>query len=537
MTQHNKLCIIQGNGHSFNEIIMASPSEKLAESLKALRKLQERGMIAIQTRDLSRTHRERLLKNGFLQEVMKGWYIPTRQDETAGESTAWYASFWNFSSAYLNKRFGNAWCLSPEQSLAFHAGNKTVPQQLFIRSPKGRNKITPLLHQTSLFDARYPMPEKNEVEIINGMRVFSLCSTLIHCTPRVFTQNPTDIRTALSLVRDASEILALLLAGGHSTIAGRLAGGFRNIGRNRIANEIIKTMISAGYDVRETDPFDTESTINVLPREQSPYINRMRILWQEMRKQVLAHFPKAPGRPANSKAYLNQVKETYVTDAYHSLSIEGYRVSAELIQRVRTGKWDPDNVENDKEHIAALAARGYWQAFKSVEVSIGKAIKGINPGKIFDGDHRDWYREMFAPCVAAGIIKPADLAGYRRGQVYIRRSMHIPPDSDVIRDLMPAFCDLLTEETEAAVRIVLGHFFFVYIHPYMDGNGRIGRFLMNVMLAADGYPWIVIPVEQRSKYMAALEDASVKQNITPFSKFLAMLVADRLKGKHLPASK
>ena len=509
---------------------MTSPSEKLAESLEVLRKIQGRGIIAVQAKDLSRTHRERLLKNGFLQEVMKGWYIPTRQDETAGESTAWYASFWNFCSAYLNKRFGNEWCLSPEQSLAFHAGNQTVPQQLFIRSPKGRNKITPLPHKTSLFDARYPMPEKNEIEIINNMRVYSLCSALIYCTPRVFIQNPTDARTALSLVRDASEILGLLLAGGHSTIAGRIAGGFRNIGRNRIADEIIKTMTAAGYDIRENDPFNSVSTVSVLNRERSPHVNRMRILWQEMREIVLAHFPKAPGRPANSKAYLKQVKETYVTDAYHSLSIEGYRVNAELIERVRTGKWDPDNVENDKEHTAALAARGYWLAFKSVEISIGKAIKGMNPGKIFDEDHRDWYREMFAPCVTAGIIKPADLAGYRREQVYIRRSMHIPPDSDAIRDLMPDFCELLTKEPNAAVRVVLGHFFFVNIHPYMDGNGRIGRFLMNVMLASGGYPWVIIPVEQRSKYMAALEDASVRQNITPFCKFLAALVTNRLKS-------
>jgi hypothetical protein len=38
----------------------------------------------------------------------------------------------------------------------------------------------------------------------------------------------------------------------------------------------------------------------------------------------------------------------------------------------------------------------------------------------------------------------------------------------------------------AGVRVVLGHFIFVYIHPYMDGNGRMGRFLMNVMLAGGG---------------------------------------------------
>jgi Fic family protein len=73
-----------------------------------------------------------------------------------------------------------------------------------------------------------------------------------------------------------------------------------------------------------------------------------------------------------------------------------------------------------------------------------------------------------------------------------------------VRDCMPAFFELLHEEPEPAVRIVLGHFVFVYIHPYMDGNGRIGRFLMNVMLAAGGYSWTVIPVERRNEYMGAL---------------------------------
>ena len=82
------------------------PAEKLAKSLEALKSLQQRGAIAIRSVDLSRTDRERLSRSGFLQEVMKGWYIPARPDETAGESTAWYASFWNFCAAYLKKRFG-----------------------------------------------------------------------------------------------------------------------------------------------------------------------------------------------------------------------------------------------------------------------------------------------------------------------------------------------------------------------------------------------------------------------------------------------
>ena len=73
---------------------MALPSEKLAESLKLLHQLQNAsGAAAIRAKYLSRTHRERLKANGFLREVMKGWYVPSRPDEREGESTAWYASF------------------------------------------------------------------------------------------------------------------------------------------------------------------------------------------------------------------------------------------------------------------------------------------------------------------------------------------------------------------------------------------------------------------------------------------------------------
>ena len=99
---------------------------------------------------------------------------------------------------------------------------------------------------------------------------------------------------------------------------------------------------------------------------------------------------------------------------------------------------------------------------------------------------------------------------------------------------MPVYFELLREETEPSVRVVLGHFIFVYIHPYMDGNGRMGRFVMNVMLAAGGHPWTVIPVEKRDAYMDALERAGVRQDILPITGFLAELIAAAGNGGHSP---
>jgi Fic/DOC family len=504
---------------------MAAPSEKLAESLEVLKTLQENGRISIRSVDLSRVHRERLVDKGYLQEVMKGWYIPTRPDEIAGESTAWYTSFWHFCAGYLETRFGQSWSLSPEQSIKLQVGNRTVPLQLYVRSPNANNKITNLLHGTSIVEIKSSLVQKAEIIIDpDGLRLFSIPSSLVNCAEDFYRRNSTDARAALGMIRDASELLSPLLEGGHSIVAGRIAGAFRNIGRDRIAEEIIKSMRAADYDVRENDPFEAKSPVIISSRERSPYVHRIRLMWQSMREPILSVFPASTGLPKDPDAYLKQTADTYLQDAYNSLSIEGYKVSAELIERVRHGNWNPENEENDRNHKNAMAARGYWQAYQAVQASLKDILKGENAGVIVDRDHSTWYRELFAPSVTAGILKAPDLAGYRNIPIYIRRSMHVPPNVDAVRDIMPVFFELLMEEQEPAVRIVLGHFVFVYIHPYVDGNGRIGRFLMNAMLASGGFPWTVVPLAQRDRYMNALEIASTQQDILPFAAFISDLV-------------
>jgi len=55
------------------------------------------------------------------------------------------------------------------------------------------------------------------------------------------------------------------------------------------------------------------------------------------------------------------------------------------------------------------------------------------------------------------------------------------------------------------------------------------------MLASGGYPWTAVPLERREEYMAALEEASVRQNIMPFADFLTGLVNAGLEEKPVPA--
>lgn len=149
--------------------------------------------------------------------------------------------------------------------------------------------------------------------------------------------------------------------------------------------------------------------------------------------------------PINVDEYLKHVDDIYLTDAYHSLSIEGYRVSEELIERVHSGGWNPEDNRKDKDYADALAARGYWQAFKAVKESLAKVLDGNSAGQVINNDQVLWSRELFVPSVSAGLTVASDLAGYRNQPVYIRRSMHAPPRYEAVRDLMPALFSLLHE--------------------------------------------------------------------------------------------
>jgi len=425
---------------------MATPAKKLARSLEALERFQREGRACLRSRNIARADRERLMRNGFLKEVMKGWYIVSRPEEGQGESTAWFASFWGFCAEYLTERFGTEWCLSPDQSLLLHAGNWTVPSQLLVRAGRGSNRPVQLLHGTSLLDVRQTLPAEDDIEVLDGMRVYKLNAAFVAASPSFYINHPTDARALLAMQRDAGPLLARLLAGGHTAIAGRIAGAFRNIGANRTAEDILGAMKTAGHTVRLSDPFDHRLDGYTFTREPSPYAHRIRLMWNAMRGQIIGKLPPPPARRNDIDAYLGAVDDIYITDAYHSLSIEGYRVTPELIERVRGGNWNPDRDATDRQQTDAMAARGYHLAFQEVRKSVTRVLGGENPGKVTDDDHAAWYRQMFGPSVEAGLVKPENLAGYRNGQVYIRGSSHRPLNIEAVRDTMPVFFELLAGE-------------------------------------------------------------------------------------------
>ena len=94
-------------------------------------------------------------------------------------------------------------------------------------------------------------------------------------------------------------------------------------------------MKSAGYDVRESNPFEAGQAFGAASRVAAPIVGRVQTMWESMRGAVIKNFPAPPGLPKDKDAYLRFIDEIYQNDAYHSLSIEGYSVTPALIDRVR----------------------------------------------------------------------------------------------------------------------------------------------------------------------------------------------------------
>jgi Fic family protein len=121
-----------------------------------------------------------------------------------------------------------------------------------------------------------------------------------------------------------------------------------------------------------------------------------------------------------------------------------------------------------------------------------------------------------------------DNAGrYRTVNVRIAGASQLPPDQVVVPELMERFIAWYRDEAitlhpvERAARV---HSDFVKIHPFVDGNGRTSRLLMNLELLKAGLPATVLPVERRLAYYEALEADHAQGNREPFLALIAEIV-------------
>jgi Fic family protein len=167
-----------------------------------------------------------------------------------------------------------------------------------------------------------------------------------------------------------------------------------------------------------------------------------------------------------------------------------------------------------RDHFEAI---GHGEAYDYMHSLVGTKL-------IAEADIKEMHRLFYRH------IDAREAGEYRKQKVFISGSRFIPPSPEEVPALMRALEERwarLRRENHPVVFAALAHKEFVFIHPFIDGNGRVARLLMNLALIQEGFPVAVIPPVLRVEYINALERAHGDEQ--GFVEFIAERVKETLR--------
>jgi len=187
---------------------------------------------------------------------------------------------------------------------------------------------------------------------------------------------------------------------------------------------------------------------------------------------------------------------------YHSNKIEGSTLSLHETQSILFD----NQVVSNHSLIEHLEVANHKLAFQEIMDSIQNEIRlDIN------------FVLKLHRILMNGILYEAGQFRTRPVRIVGARVVHCNPVK--VYEKMYDLCEQM-ELTDDPIGIVMQHAWFEQIHPFADGNGRIGRLLLNFQMLRLGYPMIVIESDHKSDYYSVLENAQVKDRYGPLLKFV-----------------
>ena len=212
-------------------------------------------------------------------------------------------------------------------------------------------------------------------------------------------------------------------------------------------------------------------------------------------------------KPLNADE-LKQLKDYYkIGLTYSSNAIEGNSID-ETETKIIIEDGLTIGGKSLREHFEVI---GHAEAYEYIYSLVkNKTIKESDIKKI----HYLFYRH----------IDENNAGKYRKVKVYITGSEYMPPAPDNVPPRMTELVEnfkKLKKENHPVVFAALAHKELVAVHPFTDGNGRVARLLMNLILMQAGFPIAIIPPVLRRNYIQALEKAHTKKDCNDFIKFIA----------------
>lgn len=131
--------------------------------------------------------------------------------------------------------------------------------------------------------------------------------------------------------------------------------------------------------------------------------------------------------------------------------------------------------------------------------------------------------------ITYNILEPSKSGRLRNEDVYISGCMFIPPKADKVKDLLNASIAKFNNSNKALVDMFQFKLDFVSIHPFVDGNGRTARLILNALLESSGYPRVIFKANDKKYYYKALEDAQVRYKPESWIRYCALLLKYNLE--------
>ncbi|TAA73705.1 MAG: hypothetical protein CDV28_1681, partial [Candidatus Electronema aureum] len=382
--------------------------QKLARALAELHGILGSDRGVVRGPQLANVNRLLLLQSGYLREILKGWYFVSDPTAEQGDTTPFFANFWEYLARYLGERFGAGYCLTAEHSLLRHAQHTVIPKTVHVVLQSNQSQVQALAfgHTVAMFPGKSAFPTAAQTVDLHGLRCMSLPLCLVNLPPRHFTAYGREVQIVMSQLQDPGALAALVNINRAGLV--RILSAYRQVNRGDFADAVLQQLTGLGIQLKTDDtPFDATPVYALGQPGRSPLYARIRALWAQHREAVLACRPVGGVVDLRPADYLAQVQAIRAEDAYHSLSIERYRVTPELIHKVAEEGWDPINDTADQKQVAAMAAKGYLDAFELVRDAAVQVYeqRSDQPGcaaQLFAAQHQAWYQKLFGPSVAAG---------------------------------------------------------------------------------------------------------------------------------------
>ena len=212
----------------------------------------------------------------------------------------------------------------------------------------------------------------------------------------------------------------------------------------------------------------------------------------------------------SNKEKIEEINEQFSCRyAYDAVGLEGKnKIPYEEVSRLIQTGFSSQYSEREKKEIL-----NHYMTFKRVEEMVESNIP-LTEERI-----KDLHEMMVHGIIDGGV--------YRNVNIQIMSAKHQPPDYVKVYDRMKKLFDTLDNYDDGIVKAVYAHASIAKIHPFLDGNGRLARLVMNYYLMRAHYLPISIPISKREDYIRYLESFKVDKDIEPLVSFVKELLKER----------